>query len=96
MNIFSDFVENCIEVFVDDITIYENSFDECLSSLELIMKRCIQTKLVLNYEKCHFIARHNIVLGHLVSSNRIELDKAKVDVIYNLSYPTCVRNIRSF
>ena len=57
MSIFDDFVEKCIEVFMDDFNVYENSFDECLGSLELIMKRCMETNLVLNYEKCHFMGK---------------------------------------
>lgn len=55
LNIFSDFVENCIEVFMDDFTVYGDNFDECLSNLGLIMKRCVETNLVLNY-KFHFMA----------------------------------------
>ncbi|KAL0448652.1 UNVERIFIED_CONTAM: Retrovirus-related Pol polyprotein from transposon.6 [Sesamum latifolium] len=37
-----------------------------------------------------------IVLGHVVSSRGIEVDKAKVDLIVNLTYPTSVSEIRSF
>ncbi|KAL0543871.1 hypothetical protein IC582_018976 [Cucumis melo] len=96
MSIFSDIIENCIEVFMDDFTIYGDSFDECLASLELILNRCIKTNLVLNYEKCHFMVFHGIVLGHLVSSKGIELDKTKIDVIQKLSYSTCLKDVRSF
>ncbi|KAL0443897.1 UNVERIFIED_CONTAM: Retrovirus-related Pol polyprotein from transposon.6 [Sesamum latifolium] len=37
-----------------------------------------------------------IILGHIISSRGIEVDKAKVDLIVNLPYPTSVRKIRSF
>ncbi|KAL4026348.1 hypothetical protein IC575_014777 [Cucumis melo] len=96
MSIFSDFIEKCIEVFMDDFTVYGDSFDACLASLELILNRCIETNLVLNYEKYHFMVSHGIVLGHLVSSRGIEVDKAKIDVIQKLSYPTCLKDVRSF
>ncbi|KAL4032268.1 hypothetical protein IC575_005338 [Cucumis melo] len=96
MSIFSDFIEKCIKVFMDDFTVYGDSFDACLASLELILNICIETNLILNYEKYHFMMSHGIVLGHLVSSKGIEVDKAKIDVIQKLSYPTCLKDIRSF
>ena len=46
--------------------------------------------LVLNWEKCHFIVQKGIVLGHIISQNGIEVDKVKIDLIYNLSLPKSV------
>ena len=96
MSIFSDYVERIIEVFMDDFTVYGDSFDKCLENLSLILKRCIETNLVLNYEKCYFMVDQGIVLGHVVSSRGLEVDKAKIDVISSLPYPSCVREVRSF
>nr|GEX02138.1 reverse transcriptase domain-containing protein [Tanacetum cinerariifolium] len=42
-------------------------------------------------EKCHFIVKEGIVLGHKISKSRIEVDKAKVDVIAKLPHPTSVK-----
>ena len=42
-------------------------FDDCLSNFELILKRCKETNHVLNWEKCHFMVKEGIVLGHRVS-----------------------------
>jgi hypothetical protein len=50
MSIFSDYVERIIEVFMDDFMVYGDSFDKCLESLSLVLKKCIETNLVLNYE----------------------------------------------
>nr|GEW32415.1 reverse transcriptase domain-containing protein [Tanacetum cinerariifolium] len=47
-------------------------------------------------EKSHFMVKEGIVLGHKISMNRIEVDKAKVDVIAKLPHPTTVKGIRSF
>nr|GEW70064.1 reverse transcriptase domain-containing protein [Tanacetum cinerariifolium] len=49
-----------------------------------------------NEEKSHFMVKEGIVLGHKISKNRIEVDKAKVDVIAKLPHPTTVKGIRSF
>jgi hypothetical protein len=95
MSIFSDMIESCIEIFMDDFTVYGDSFDHCLDNLEHVMKHCIDTNLVLNYEKCHFMVQEGIVLGHVVSARGIEVDKAKVELIAKLPYPTNVKGIRS-
>ena len=61
VSIFSDYVENIIEVFMDDFSVYGDSFDRCLESLALVLKRCMETNLVLNWEKCHFMVEQGIV-----------------------------------
>nr|KYP57393.1 Retrovirus-related Pol polyprotein from transposon 17.6 [Cajanus cajan] len=96
LSIFSDFLENCIEVFMDDITVYGSSFDTCLDSLDRVLNRCIDTNLVLNFEKCHFMVEQGIVLGHIISSRGIEVDPAKISVIAQLPYPSCVREVQPF
>ncbi|KAM2798278.1 hypothetical protein COP1_003248 [Malus domestica] len=96
VSIFSDFVEKIIEVFMDDFSVFGDSFDGCLENLTIILKRCVETNLVLNWEKCHFMVRQGIVLGHIVSERGIEVDKSKIDLIRYLPSPTSVREIRSF
>ncbi|GJV24179.1 reverse transcriptase domain-containing protein [Tanacetum coccineum] len=61
-----------------------------------MLKRCEDTNLVLNWEKCHFMCREGIVLGHKISKSGIEVDRAKVDVIAKLPHPTTVKGVRSF
>jgi len=96
MSIFSDFVENIMEVFMDDFSVHGSSFDNCLANLEKVLEICEQVNLVLNWEKCHFMVREGIVLGHLVSERGIEVDKAKIEIIEKMLPPTSVKEIRSF
>ncbi|GJU96526.1 reverse transcriptase domain-containing protein, partial [Tanacetum coccineum] len=96
MAIFHDMKEKTIEVFMDDFSVFGDSFDSCLSNLEKMLKRCEDTNLVLNWEKCHFMCREGIVLGHKISKSGIEVDHAKVDVIAKLPHPTTVKGVRSF
>jgi len=84
MSIFSDYVERIIMVFIDDFTVYDDSFNKCLESLSLVLKRCIETNLVLNYEKCYFMVIQGIFLRYVMSSCGLEVDKAKIDVISSL------------
>ncbi|GJX99778.1 reverse transcriptase domain-containing protein [Tanacetum coccineum] len=85
-----------MEVFMDDFSVFGNSFGTCLSHLDKMLKRCEDTNLCLNWEKSHFMVKEGIVLGHKISKNGIEVDKAKVDVIAKLPHPTTVKGIRSF
>ena len=59
-------------------------------------RRCIEKNLVLNWEKGHFMVNQGIVLGHIISSRGIEVDKAKIDIISKLPPPTNVKTIRQF
>ncbi|CAM8907397.1 unnamed protein product [Rhodiola kirilowii] len=96
MSIFSDYIEKCIEVFMDDFSIHGSSFDDCLANLSNVLARCIETNLVLNWEKCHFMVQEGIVLGHLVSKRGVEVDKAKIQIIEQLPPPKNQKGIRSF
>ncbi|GKA21144.1 reverse transcriptase domain-containing protein [Tanacetum coccineum] len=65
-------------------------------SKDMMLKQCEDTNLVLNWEKCHFMVKEDIVLGHKISKSGIEVDRAKVDVIAKLPPSTTVKGIRSF
>nr|GEY67121.1 reverse transcriptase domain-containing protein [Tanacetum cinerariifolium] len=96
MAIFHDMIKKTMEVFMDDLSVFRNSFQTCLSHLEKMLKRCEDTNLCLNWGKSYFMVKEGIVLGHKISKNGIEVDKAKVDVIAKLPHPTIVKGIRSF
>ena len=81
MSIFSDMIEEIMEVFMDDFSVYGKTFDYCLENLDKVLQRCQEEDLVLNWEKWYFMIREGIVLGHLVSERGIEVDKAKIEVI---------------
>ena len=96
LNIFSDLVERIMEVYMDYVTVYGGSFEECLINLETVLHRYIEKNLVLNWEKCHFMVNQGIVLGHIISKKGIEVDKAKIEMISKLPSPTNVKTVRQF
>nr|GEX14770.1 reverse transcriptase domain-containing protein [Tanacetum cinerariifolium] len=91
MAIFHDMIEKTMEVFMDDFSVFRNYFQSCLSHLERMLKRCEDTNLCLNWKKSHFMVKEGIVLGHKISKQGIEVDKAKVDVITKLPHPITVK-----
>jgi hypothetical protein len=96
MSIFSNMVERFLEIFMDDFSVFGSTFEECLHHLTLVLVRCKEKNLVLNWEKCHFMVKQGIVLGHVISHRGIEVDKEKVDLISNLPPPRTVKEVRSF
>ncbi|GKV47967.1 hypothetical protein SLEP1_g54815 [Rubroshorea leprosula] len=76
--------------------IFGSSFDACLHNLSRVLRRCEETNLVLNLEKCHFMVREGIVRGHKVSSKGIEVDRAKVEIIEKLAPPKSIKEVRGF
>ncbi|GJR05211.1 reverse transcriptase domain-containing protein [Tanacetum coccineum] len=88
MAIFHDMIEETMEVFMDDFSVFGDSFSSCLSHLDKMLKQCEDINLVLNWEKCHFMVKEGIVVGHKISKSGIEVEKAKVDVIAKLPHLT--------
>ena len=64
--IFSDFLGNSLEVFMDDFSVFGNDFESCLAHLTKILEVCVKKRLVLIWEKSHFMVQEGVVLGHIV------------------------------
>jgi hypothetical protein len=96
MVVFSEFIEEIVEVFMDDFSVYGKTFMDFLVNLDKVLKRCAEVDLVLNWEKCHFMVKQGIVLRHVISERGIEVDKVKVETVEQLPPPTDVKSLRSF
>jgi len=96
LSMFSDMIEKNIEVFMDEFSVFGKSFDQCMFHLDIVLKRCTETNLILNWEKCHFMVTKGIVVGHKISSKGIEVDQAKIEVIEKLPPLVNVKGVRSF
>jgi hypothetical protein len=96
VSIFSNTIEDIMEVFMDDFSFHGKTFDHYLENLDWVLQRCQEKDLILNWEKCHFMVWEGIVLGHLVSERGIEVDKAKIEVIEQLPPPVNIKGIRNF
>ncbi|GJW88641.1 reverse transcriptase domain-containing protein [Tanacetum coccineum] len=64
--IFHDMIEESVKVFIDDFFVFRDSFDKCLNNLNRMLQRCKDAHLVLNWEKCHFMVKEGIMLGHKI------------------------------
>ncbi|GKE68556.1 reverse transcriptase domain-containing protein, partial [Tanacetum coccineum] len=77
--IFHDMIKESVEVFMDDFLVFENSFDKCLDNLDKMLQHYKDAHLVLNWEKCHFMVKEGIALGHKVSGAGLKVDKEKIN-----------------
>ncbi|GKF99038.1 hypothetical protein Tco_0297821 [Tanacetum coccineum] len=96
MAIFHDMIEETIDFFMEDFSVFEDSFS---SSERVNLFYEFSTLLWLEQDlilKCYFMVKEGIVLGHKISKSGIEVDKSKVDVIAKLPHPTTVKGVRSF
>nr|GEV33935.1 reverse transcriptase domain-containing protein [Tanacetum cinerariifolium] len=78
------------------VKIAKDLSDEEKTALIMVLKshkRAIAWKLFDIKEKSHFMVKDGIVLGHKISKNEIEVDKAKVDVIAKLLHPTTFKGV---
>nr|GEX11516.1 reverse transcriptase domain-containing protein [Tanacetum cinerariifolium] len=87
------------EVEFKDLPPYlEYAFMEGDDNLPVIIAKdlSVEEKTALITEKSHFMVKEGIVLGHKISKEGIEVDKAKVEVITKLPHPTTIKVIQSF
>jgi len=61
MVIFFDYIDNFIEVLMDDFSIFGSFFNVCLAKLSTVLKRCEEVNLVLSSKKSHFMVQEGIV-----------------------------------
>ena len=96
MAIFSDLVEDIMDVFMDNFSVFETSFTHCFNNLNTVLEICQDKNMLLNWEKCQFMVHEGIVLGHLISKEDLEVDKENIFSIESLVLLMNVKGVRSF
>ncbi|GJU88352.1 reverse transcriptase domain-containing protein [Tanacetum coccineum] len=94
--IYYDMIKESVGVFMDNFSVFGNSFDNYLNNLDKMLLCCKDANLFLNWEKCHFMVKEGIVLGHKVSGAGLEVDKSKTDVISKLPPPLMLKELEVF
>ncbi|RDX85596.1 Retrovirus-related Pol polyprotein from transposon 17.6, partial [Mucuna pruriens] len=92
ISIFSNLLEDYMEVFIDDYTVYVESFEAWLDNLSRVLRKCINNNLVLNFEKCQFMVTKGIVLDTLFQVEVLKSTRRKstLSLLY-LTPPLCGR-----
>lgn len=85
----------CVEIYMDDFSVFGNSFQEALKNLEKVLLRYQEAHLALSDKMCRLMCKAGVLLGHLVSDKGIQVDPAKKEVLLHLLAPKTQREVRS-
>ena len=66
---------NILLVYIDDVLVYSQTFEDYLRDLEVVLDRFIKANMQLKPSKCHLFQKELLYLGHLVSSDGIRPDR---------------------
>jgi len=83
-------------VYLDDIIVTSQTFDEHLCHLAEVFRRLREARLRVNPEKCHFCRTQLHYLGHVVDRQGIRTDPSKVSAVAGWPAPTTIRKVRQF
>jgi len=85
-----------VEIYMDDFSVFGDSFQEALENLEKVLLHCHEAHLALSENKCRLMCKVGIVLGHLISTKDIQVDPAKIEIIMHFPAPKTQREVRGF
>ena len=88
-------LKECL-IFLDDILIFSETFEDHISRLEAVFSRLKQHGLKLKPSKCEFFKSSVGYLGHAVSQNGVEIDPDKIEALSSWPEPNNVKELRSF
>ncbi|KAI3765101.1 hypothetical protein L2E82_15127 [Cichorium intybus] len=90
------FLDTSVIVFIDDILIYSRSQEEHETHLRQVLELLRQEKLYAKFSKCEFWLREVQFLGHVISSEGVKVDPAKIEAVMKWEPPRNPSEIRSF
>ncbi|KAL0533999.1 hypothetical protein IC582_028276 [Cucumis melo] len=94
--VFKDFLDSFVIVFIDDILIYSKTEVEHEEHLRQVLETLRANRLHAKFSKCEFWLKKVSFLGHVVSSEGVSVDPAKIEAVTNWPRPSTVSEIHSF
>ena len=94
--VFREELYNILLIYLDDILVFANSFDQHLERLEIVFQVLSKTGLKVEPNKCSFFSKRIQYLGHIVSPEGVGTDPDKVKVIEDWPKPVDAKEVRSF
>jgi len=95
-SVFRKYLDKFVQVFLDDILIYSRTHEEHEEHLRLVLQCLRENKLYAKMSKCSFFQSKIHYLGHIISSEGIAVDPAKIEAISEWPAPSNVHEVRSF
>jgi len=95
-DIFREWLDDFVVIYVDDILVYSNSTEEHMEHLQKVFQRLKKNKLYAKFEKCEFGVTKVDFLGHRITQESLKMDDHKVKAILDWKPPRSVPTLRSF
>jgi hypothetical protein len=95
-DIFRDWLDDFVVVYIDDILIYSGSLDKHVEHLRKVFQRLRENKLYAKLEKCEFEVMEVDFLGHRITQKGLKMDDHKVKAILDWELPKSVPALKSF
>ena len=95
-DIFSDLLDICIMIYLDDILIYLNNMSEYHWHIKEVLNRLCKASLYAKAEKCEFYSELVEYLGYILSPSDLTMSTDKVKIIQDWLESKKVKNIQSF
>ncbi len=95
-DIFREWLDDFVVVYIDDILIYSSSLEEHAEHLRKVFQRLRENKLYAKLEKCEFGVTEVDLLGHRITQEGLKMDDHKVKAIVDWEPPKSVPALRSF
>ena len=83
-------------IYLDDIIIFSDTFEQHLDRLEAVFESLHTYNLKLKASKCEFFKPEVAYLGHVVSEDGIKTDAEKIRVLKYWPIPKCLKDVRKF
>ncbi|GKE31906.1 putative reverse transcriptase domain-containing protein [Tanacetum coccineum] len=90
------YLDKFVIVFIDDILIYSRNKEEHENHLRIILELLRKEKLYAKFSKCDFWIRIVQFLRHLIDSQGLHVDPAKIEVVKNWTSSTTPTEVRQF
>ncbi|GJU47472.1 hypothetical protein Tco_1204738 [Tanacetum coccineum] len=90
------YLDKFVIVFIDDILIYSYNKEEHANHLRVILELLRKEKLYAKLSKCDFWIHIVQFLGHLIDSQGLHVDPAKIEAVKNWTSPTTPTEVRQF
>ena len=95
-NIFSNLLDVCVVIYLDNILIYSNNMSEHQQHVKEVLKRLYKTGLYAKAEKCEFHSKSVEYLGYILSPSNLTMSNNKIKIIQDWLEPKKVKDIQSF
>ncbi len=96
MMFYHDMLNRWVIVYIDDILIYSNSWEEHTQHVRSVLERLIQYQLYAKAEKCEFDCTSTSFLGYIISHEGVTMDESKVKAVLNWPQPRTVKELQRF